>query len=314
MSRDEGGGGQDKKAAPSPRINVRRADVLPSSQNPTPPAFTFGVASRESQERVFISKKHEKLKPSLESPGPIYKMVSTTGEGPKPSFGTSPQRVEIRAQYPDSSVDLIEGSVDSQKIKFDLPKRFLFGSESKDCNKNAVILKHHPQANLGMLSPGPLAYYPKKETVEKKSESYTISMKTPILGSQPQTPRNVGPGKYENVATAMDHDSTKKRFKGFMFGKQRRFPEPEMDKAVLQVSPPLNSMGSQLSSRKATSPRYGFGTATREAKSKTFLAQVPEDLGPASALGKVHMFHPVLPVEKDVIKWTPRGIGNQGMN
>jgi hypothetical protein len=313
MSREEGGPG-DKKAVPSPRVNVRRADVLPSSQNPTPPSFTFGVASRDSQDKVFISKKHAQLKPSMDSPGPIYKMLTTTGDGPKHSFGTSPQRVEIRAQYPDSSVDLIEGSVDSQKIKFDQSKRFLFGSESKDCNKNAVILKHHPQANLGMLSPGPLAYYPKKETVERKTEAYTISMKTPILGSQPQTPRNVGPGKYENVANAMDHDSTKKRFKGFMFGKQKRFPETESDKAVLHISPPLNSMGSQLSSRKATSPRYGFGSATRDAKAKTFLAQVPEDLGPASALGKVHMFHPILPVEKEVIKWTPRGIGYQGLN
>merc|ERR1712139_501057 len=83
---------------------------------------------------------------------------------------------------------------------------------------------------------------PKKETVERKTEAYTISMKTPILGSQPQTPRNVGPGKYENVEKAMDWDSTKKRFKGFMFGKQKRFPETETEKSVLQISPPLNSM------------------------------------------------------------------------
>jgi len=312
MSREEGG--QDKKAVPSPRLNLRRVDLQPSSQNPTPPSYTFGVASREAQEKVFISMKHEKLKPAMDSPGPIYSMVTTTGEGPKHSFGTSPQRVEIRAQYPDSSVDLIEGNVDSQKIKFDNPKKFLFGSESKDCNKNAVILKHHPQANLGMLSPGPLAYYPKKETVERKTEAYTISMKTPILGSQPQTPRNVGPGKYAALMAAMDYDSTKKRFKGFMFGKQKRFPEPETDRTTLEISPPLNSMGNQLNSRKSTSPRYGFGSATREAKAKTFLAQVPEDLGPASALGKVRMMHPILPVEKDVIKWTPRGVGVQGLN
>merc|ERR1712159_680443 len=117
-----------------------------------------------------------------------------------------------------------------------------------------------------------------------------------------------------NAAKAMEWDSTKKRFKGFMFGKQKRFPETETEKSVLQISPPLNSMGNQLNSRKATSPRYGFGSATRDAKAKTFLAQVPEDKGPASAWGKMALAHPVLPLEKEVIKWTPRGMGHQGMN
>jgi hypothetical protein len=221
--------------------------------------------------------------------------------------------VKVRAQYPDSSVDLIEGSVDSQKYKFPASKRFLFGSESKNCNKNAVVLKHHPQAMLGILSPGPQAYNPKKGVAEKSTECYTISEKTPILGSQPQTPRTVGPGKYTPEAT-IDFDSTRKRFAGFAFGRQRRFPEPEPDRTTLAISPRLTSMGEQLSSKKSTSPRYGFGSATREAKSKTFLAQVPEDKGPASAWGKMALAHPILPLEKEVIKWTPRGLGHQGMN
>jgi hypothetical protein len=234
-----------------------------------------------------------------------------TGSGPKHSFGTSPQRVEIRAQYPDSSVDLIEGSLDTQATKFGHPKTFLFGTEARDCNKNAMILKHNPQANFGLISPGPVAYHPNFPATEKCPEAYTMSTKTPILGSQPQTPRNVGPGKYTMEGIK---ESTRKTVPSWGFGKSKRFPDTEQDKSILSVCPPLDALGKQVSSRAKSSPRYGFGTATRDKKAKTFLVQLPEDKGPAQAMGHMRMKHPELPLEKDLVKWNPSGICYQGMN
>merc|ERR1719281_1965013 len=157
-----------------------------------------------------------------------------------------------------------------------------------------MFLKHNPQANFGLISPGPVAYHPNFPATEKCAEAYTMSSKTMILGSTPQTPRNVGPGKYTLDGVK---ESTRKQVPSWGFSKQKRFPDMEKDLSILSVCPPLNSLGKQVSSRTKSSPRYGFGTATRDKKAKTFLVQLPE-----------------LPLEKDLVKWNPSGICFQGMN
>jgi len=289
-----------------------------SSQRPTAPGYSFGSSSREAEARVFISKAHEQLKPSVHSPGPVYKLPSQLGVGKGFSFGSSKQRHQRRAPYPDSSIDLIEATVDSQTVKFDTPKGYLFGTESKGCMLNATILQTHPQVNYGLLSPGPVAYTPNEMCIARNPEQYSIASKHTGGELQAQTPANVGPGRYKHqAAIGTQISSVKKSLASWTMGKAKRFPESRTEPTAVEVPlnlPGVNAMGTQVKSRKATAAAFGFGTSTRDHKAKTFLVQTPLDKGPANFLPKPNLRHPKLPMEKELVKWTPRGCGNQGMN
>merc|ERR1712166_1374064 len=115
-------------------------------------------------------------------------------------------------KYPDTSVDLTSAVVDSQKNKYHTTKGVHFGTEQKDSMKNSVLLKAHPQANIGMQSPGPFAYDPKDKDVTRPTEpKFSLGSKTKILSTSVQTPRNVGPGSYPPTTAMGEQPSSSKK-------------------------------------------------------------------------------------------------------
>lgn len=242
----------------------------------------------------------------MTSPGPVYSIPSAVGEGPAYGFGSAPQREHGRAKYPDTSVDLTGATVDSQKNKFHSTKGVHFGTEQKDNTKNSVLLRTHPQANLGLQSPGPFAYDPKDKDVTKPTEPrFSLGEKTKILATKAQTPRNVGPGSYPPTTSMGEQPTSAKRSQpSWSFGNQKRMPPLKKCDEVLDPNPELSSFGRQVVSGKKSSAHYGFGTATREHKAKTFLVQLGLDKGPRNEWPTPRQHHPKLATEKEIIRHT----------
>ncbi|CAE8665091.1 unnamed protein product, partial [Polarella glacialis] len=110
-------------------FDVKSVGRQADSKKDTMPAFSFGTGSREvASLKVFLSKKHCKCKAVLNSPGPVYSIPSTVGEGPRFGFGQDEQRSSRVNRYPDSSVDLTCATVDSQKVKFSSTAGVHFGT------------------------------------------------------------------------------------------------------------------------------------------------------------------------------------------
>jgi len=279
-----------------------------NSQKTTAPAHSFGSCSRDQSNKVFISPQHEKGKATMTSPGPVYNVPSSVGEGAKCGFGNAEQRVYGKPQYPDSSVDVTCAKVDSQPYKFPSTKGVAFGTELKDNMQNAVLIKVNPQSALSK-SPGPFAYDPKDRDVTKqRTPRYSLGPKTKILVSDPQTPRNVGPGSYPLNGSMSEQPSSQKRSNpSYSFGNDKRFPPFKKSDSVLDPHPEigsLSSFGQQVISSKKSCPTYGFGTATREHKDKTFLVQTALDKGPRHDWGPTPQKHPILQTEKQQIKYS----------
>lgn len=78
--------------------------------------------------KLFISKELAKKKVGTVTPGPVYHVPSTVGKAPSFSFG-SDVRKHSGKKYPDSSVDLIGATVDTQKVKFHRTPQVHLGSE-----------------------------------------------------------------------------------------------------------------------------------------------------------------------------------------
>jgi hypothetical protein len=276
-----------------------------SSQKPTAPAHSFGSCSRDRQHhKVFLSEDHETRKATMYSPGPVYSIPSAVGEGPSYGFGTAPQRHHGRAKYPDTSVDLTGATVDSQSCKFHATKGVVFGTEQKAETNNTVLLKTHPQAHFGKESPGPTAYTPRDKDVTRQTEPrYSLGEKTKILSTKAQTPRNVGPGSYPPTASMGEQPSSaKKSMPSWSFGNSKRMPPLRKSDAVLDPNPDLSAFGQQVLSGKKSSAYFGFGTATRDHKAKTFLVQTPLDKGPRATMPTPRQHHPKLAPEKEIIK------------
>jgi len=287
----------------------------PSSMRPSAPSYSFGRGTRDQLEKVFVSATAEKTKGNKDTPGPIYNVPNDLGSAQKFGFGTAPQRVYMKSKYPDSSVDLIMHTVDSGYAKFQTPPSFYFGTEAKDCMKNAAITKNHQAAALGVGSPGPAAYLPAAKAHLEEQPTYPFGVKTKILEQSASTPLNVGPGKYK-LAKAIGKQalSTRQSLPQWGFSKSKRFPESKPDLTVLEPKPNNSAMGKQVLSRSRSAPSPGFGTATRDHRSKTGCFILPEDKGPANDKGEPHMHHPKIQVEKMIVKYSPPGMSVQGFN
>merc|ERR1711964_22824 len=121
--------------------------------------------------------------------------------------------------------------------------------------------------------------------------------------AETQTPRNVGPGSYPPSASLGKQAlSARKSNAAWSFAQEKRMPPLKPSDMVVDPSPNLSSFGKQVVSRATSSAGYGFGTSTREHKSKTFLVQTKGDRGPISFWAKPSLDHPKLPIERELLK------------
>lgn len=282
-----------------------------NSKKETVPAFSFGTASRETQtQKVFLSGRHEALKASMNSPGPVYSVPSCIGAGSKYGFGTDEQRKHPKAKYPDSSVDLTCALVDNQRVKFHSTKSVHFGTEGRMTSKNGEIIRVHPGMVHGTESPGALEYSPKPEKVLEKPPEYSFGpaaepqstgkvpprIPLPLTG----TPRTLGPGSHALPSSlGSQPHSARTSAPSWGFGTRRSEPLKE-SRQVLDSSLDLSSLGRQVVSGARSAPNHGFGSSTRDQKARTTLIRMPEDMGPAARMPKLN-FHLDLPRPEKLI-------------
>jgi len=299
--------------------DLRAVGPQPESMRPSAPLYGFGKGTRDQMDKVFLSHHAEKIKGNPDTPGPIYNVPSDLGQAQKFGFGTGPQRVyKNKPPYPDSSVDLIMHEVDSGYAKFKKPPAFYFGTEAKDCMKNAAITKG--QAPTTTCTPGPAAYIPSMKGGGSGLEelpSYPFGIKTKIQELPSSTPLNVGPGKYKlQKAVGKQVLSTTQSLPMWGFQKAKRFPTSKPDLTVLEPKPKNQALGKQVLSRSRSAPSFGFGTASRDHRSKTGCYILPEDKGPANDKGEMHMYHPPIQQQKMIVKYSRPGMSFsvQGFN
>merc|ERR1719201_1444838 len=139
---------------------------------------------------------------------------------------------------------------------------------------------------MGVFSPGPTAYMPEdKDIVTRTSPRISFGAKTKLLSSETQTPRNVGPGSYPpSQSMGKQPLSARRSNSSWSMGKEKRMPPLKASDHVVDPSPNLSSFGKQVNSRATSAAGYGFGTSTREHKSKTFLVQSQADRGPIATM------------------------------
>mmetsp|Transcript_35822 Transcript_35822/g.102949 ORF Transcript_35822/g.102949 Transcript_35822/m.102949 type:complete len:315 (+) Transcript_35822:67-1011(+) len=279
----------------------------PDAQKETMPAFSFGTASREvSGKKVFISKRHEARKAPMISPGPVYNPPSYIGSGPKFGFGTDDQRKHPKAKYPESSVDLTGGVVDSQGVKFHNTKGVHFGTEGRLSHKNAEIIRVHPASALGAESPGALEYSPDEKKVASKPPEYSFGPNSPpqnptgkVVPRIPLpltgTPRTLGPGSHSQPSgMGLQPHSARSTAPSWGFGSASKSgPSPD-PRQLLDTASDLSSLGRQVVSSARSAPQHGFGSATREHVSRGTLVQTLADKGPRANMPKPN-FHLDLP-------------------
>ncbi|KAF4652584.1 hypothetical protein FOL47_011007, partial [Perkinsus chesapeaki] len=131
-----------------------------------------------------------------------------------------------------------------------------------------------------------------------------------ILASECQTPPVVGPGTYPlPPSVGVQYLSQRRNLSTYSFSKARRVPErnqgssppPPSLKGDFTSRSVASSIGPQYESRNTNAPTFGFGTATRDQKAKTFLVQTPGDTGPSGSWSKPRCHHPTLPRSKSIV-------------
>lgn len=281
------------------------------SRRETFPAFSFGTGSRDvARQKIFVSGKHEKCKVVVNSPGPVYQVPSSVGEGPRFGFGQDEQRKHGGVRYPDSSVDLTCATVDSQKVKFPNTPGVHFGTEVRMSKKNAEIIRTNPDMVLGMESPGALEYTPREQTIQKMHPDYSfgppedrppakaVNRLALLPGS---TPRQTGPGSH-NLPKGIGQQPQSARPTGpswSMHGGKNNRTIPVSAREgktgpVMDTEGNYSSLGKQVSSTLKTSTIAGFGRSTRDQWSRTAICMTKTDRGPAGNMAKPQ-FHMDLP-------------------
>jgi hypothetical protein len=302
------------------------------SSKPTMPSFSFGTGQRDvARNKIFISKKHEGKKATMNSPGPIYNVKSTLGPGEVPChrFGTE-VRHYVTQKYPDSSVDINCAIVDAQKLKFSETPRVMFGLESRSNAKNAEVLRAHPGAAYGTESPGALHYSPEEKLLLKNEPKYSFGPKKDfkeVKGKEAKetkivarlqlpltsVPRHVGPGSHAQPAgIGTQPQSARGTAPSWKFGTGGLGDRVASGKGGEEIQLDLethdirSSLGTQHVSSARNQPRARFGTETRDMRERTHLVRTRLDQGPSAFMEKL-TFHHDLPAR------TPRPVLKTGM-
>ena len=276
-----------------------------SSLRKTFPIYSLPKGTRSERERVFISHDHDKLSGDKDSPGPIYDISSTVGKARMAKFGSAPQRELQKSQSADSSIDLLGGLPDRQRVRFRSTKSTHFGSDTRNVIKNAAILKSHPQAFFGVHSPGPAAYS-LVDGMGTQGRMVSMTTKTKILGSNSQTPEGVGPGCYETPGSCgvVQFQSRIANQPVFSFGSGKQRPEPTVSavRMLNEIKSPA-AVGRQVSSTKKSAPTAVLGSQTRDQWRRIEIVSSPLDRIQTECR-RPRIAHANVPVRMEIIRWS----------
>mmetsp|Transcript_23331 Transcript_23331/g.68066 ORF Transcript_23331/g.68066 Transcript_23331/m.68066 type:complete len:290 (-) Transcript_23331:55-924(-) len=150
--------------SPGPaRYDSRRSAVGPqqTSNNRSSPLFGFGSSTRDHQDKLYVSKSHERVKFGLGSPGPCTAAHSLEVGGRKSGFGTadrfntaskcglSPPVSPGPAAYDNCGVPAVSSYAGAPS--------YGFGSSNRANRTKVYLSPEHSRADCGSLaaSPGP---------------------------------------------------------------------------------------------------------------------------------------------------------------
>ncbi|CAE7703446.1 unnamed protein product [Symbiodinium pilosum] len=258
-------------------FHVGSVGAQADSTRPTFPAHSFGTCDRESARlKVYMSRKLEKSKAKLNSPGPVYDIPSAVGAAPSFSFGTDVQRKHDPKKYPDSTVDLTCATVDTQKVKYAKTPGCHFGTEQKLALKNAEIIRTHAGLALGAESPGALEYHVKE--VAKKMPAYSFGPTESMTPRKPEsrvqllqtsTPARVGPGSHPKPS-GLGHQPMSPRPTAPAWTMSGRSPREKTQTEALAIEDKVfSSIGKQVLSTIRSPPSVATTKSTREQVSRT---------------------------------------------
>lgn len=280
------------------------------SKRETAPSFSISKCGRAQRDKVFISKEASNSQVNPDTPGAIYEVaVSTLNLETGQRFGKGPQRTfgRWKAKYPDSSVDTLQRTVDTQPFRYKNWLSIKFGTEELGLTNNIELMKAHIVAFQGKDSPGPQYMASKVENTSK----YTTFPKVPfgvktMVGSMYATSKEaqnntVGPNSYPPRVSLGKQNLSQNRNavthafpKGSRFGRraaQTDAPVPDMN---------LSSFGRQLRNTRRTEPRVGFSNAGRSGAQK--MTRCLSDLDKPTALGRQFLSHPDICKESKLIR------------
>lgn len=248
-----------------------------SSKKTSAPCYGFGSGTRETQERVFVSKEHAALASGASrSPGPaVYDHLPAVGpqvngameSAPRWAFGTD-QRFERanRSTFDNPApgkYDVQPGvGIQASSTKQSMP-HYGFGSSTRaNQAKVYVTEEHNKTSDYGKNSPGPCAPYTHNPAVGNQVLSYGPN----IYGSGPS-------GSTRNGSQP-----------SWVMGKAQRFDK--MSSTDWVPAPGTYSItasvGAQVSSSKPSRPRIGFGTSNREHAAKVYISAEHEKVSGGS--------------------------------
>lgn len=286
-------------------------------------------ASRDTEKKVFISKKHPQDLLGNDSPGPLY-IPKRQRNLPSWGFGTAPARPPPAGQkYPESSNNLIGTMPDGQVFKYGSKSATIGTCPRFGAGYNQPDYDGFPP---GEISPGPQRYncypvpMPKKHEKDKPwpkpdctychrmshapsvdhiPPRYTMREKTKIKELESQTGPKIGPGSYPAAEACSPQARSEKPSKPqWSFSKNPRFPQPSLLDSAGRLWDGTGERKIQFNRAYSSPASYSFGTSTRQHRKKVAPCILPKDLGPANEMGDCHQDHPPLPPRKEVLKFT----------
>lgn len=290
------------------------------SSRKSAPSVGISKVGRHQRENVFISKHATRVaRIGRESPvgGHVYDVPSTLQTKGTIGFGyggrTDFTKVTMGRQDPDDNPtnDALGITPDSQPFKYRRDTTSVIGTEPRGKLKDAFLLKNHASAFFGRNSPGPAAvgpeYGPNFNVVkERMAPARPFGMKYGAkdwarYGSNPE---HVGPGRHDrkDVAIGPQYLSKRRNQSVNAIPKQQRFPEQKAgNDQISKLDAARSCFGKQPLHKNVSEPSVGFGSGSRDNRSRTKICITKLDEGPRANFTKFTCSMPSLPSEKQIM-------------
>eukprot|EP00397_Hematodinium_sp_SG-2012_P025091 GEMP01026186.1.p1 GENE.GEMP01026186.1~~GEMP01026186.1.p1 ORF type:complete len:279 (+),score=39.23 GEMP01026186.1:45-881(+) len=259
----------------------------PSSLRRSASSSVFSTASRASRLKCgdIAQRKSTADLYARQSPGAIYDLPLWLGTAPTTRMAPLPTS-QSRRVLRDGEVVLTEPP-DSQPFKYMRTPQFIFTGRSDYIGS---------AKQLGGL------YDPDDAACSRPASApcWTMRPRTPIQGHRPQTPSSLGPNTYRPaVCIGKQALSTRKTAPAPRFSSAPRFrPHPNNTDGAVKINLP-STMGKQVDGRYKSGPSFGFGSSTRDGRSRTGYSA---EKGPCGAQ-KARISHPKVAPQKEIIQW-----------
>lgn len=278
------------------------------------PIWSLSKAGREAREGMYITEEHIRTqKIGRESPkgGFLYDQPSTLNKATT-NFGFGGRTDFTKNNNDPDDIDTnaaLDVLPDAQLVKYRRNPKIIIGTEPRGKLKDAELLKAHGQAFYGRQSPGPAAIGEDggpnfKGTKERMSPARPFGIKAKLNWGTGDNPPEVGPGRHErkDVSLGTQHLSHRRTQSVNAIARSERFPKARIgDETISVLDSAKTCLGKQVLGKNRSEPSIGFGTGSRDGRSRTHMCMTKADAGPAGEMGKVRFNMPRLPQEKVIM-------------